>query len=192
MSFGLLLRKPKVSLLINWASTGPDVLWAAAPEAESEPSDKLGLCTRPNYLTESLHFAQNCRSRFLQGSETDQTTVDKIREAIREQKEVTVQLINYTKSGKKFWNLFHLQPMWDQKGEHQYFIGLQLDGSNHVEPLRNRLSKNSEIQSAKLVKATTGNVDEAVRELPDANLVSVHADISPCRLPALVLYVGRS
>ncbi|KAI5009756.1 hypothetical protein ZWY2020_011893 [Hordeum vulgare] len=47
-----------------------------------------------------------------EGSETDQTTVDKIREAIREQKEVTVQLINYTKSGKKFWNLFHLQPMW--------------------------------------------------------------------------------
>ncbi|VAH31357.1 unnamed protein product [Triticum turgidum subsp. durum] len=122
---------------------------------------------------------------FLQGSETDQTTVDKIREAIREQKEVTVQLINYTKSGKKFWNLFHLQPMWDQKGELQYFIGVQLDGSDHVEPLRNRLSENTEIQSAKLVgqlslsnfpfedvkvKATAGNVDEAVRELPDANL----------------------
>ncbi|VAH31356.1 unnamed protein product [Triticum turgidum subsp. durum] len=115
-----------------------------------------------------IDFVGACR--FLQGSETDQTTVDKIREAIREQKEVTVQLINYTKSGKKFWNLFHLQPMWDQKGELQYFIGVQLDGSDHVEPLRNRLSENTEIQSAKLVKATAGNVDEAVRELPDANL----------------------
>jgi hypothetical protein len=38
--------------------------------------------------------------RFLQGPETDMSTVDKIREAIREQKEITVQLINYTKSGK--------------------------------------------------------------------------------------------
>jgi len=28
------------------------------------------------------------------------STVDKIREAIREQKEITVQIINYTKSGK--------------------------------------------------------------------------------------------
>ncbi|VAH31358.1 unnamed protein product [Triticum turgidum subsp. durum] len=119
------------------------------------------------YTREEI-LGRNCR--FLQGSETDQTTVDKIREAIREQKEVTVQLINYTKSGKKFWNLFHLQPMWDQKGELQYFIGVQLDGSDHVEPLRNRLSENTEIQSAKLVKATAGNVDEAVRELPDANL----------------------
>nr|AML77660.1 putative LOV domain-containing protein [Tragopogon porrifolius] len=113
-------------------------------------------------------LGRNCR--FLQGPETDQGTVDKIRAAIREQREITVQLINYTKSGKKFWNLFHLQPMRDQKGELQYFIGVQLDGSGHVEPLRNRLSDTTEKQSAKLVKATAENVDEAVRELPDANL----------------------
>nr|AML77185.1 putative LOV domain-containing protein [Allium sativum] len=113
-------------------------------------------------------LGRNCR--FLQGPDTDQGTVDKIRQAIKEQREITVQLINYTKSGKKFWNLFHLQPMRDQKGELQYFIGVQLDGSDHLEPLRNRLSETTEIQSAKLVKATAENVDEAVRELPDANM----------------------
>nr|AML79273.1 putative LOV domain-containing protein [Maianthemum canadense] len=113
-------------------------------------------------------LGRNCR--FLQGPDTDQGTVEKIRVAIKEQREITVQLINYTKSGKKFWNLFHLQPMRDQKGELQYFIGVQLDGSDHVEPLRNRLSETTEMQSAKLVKATAENVDEAVRELPDANL----------------------
>lgn len=58
-------------------------------------------------------LGRNCR--FLQGPETDQATVQKIRDAIKDQREVTVQLINYTKSGKKFWNLFHLQPMRDQK-----------------------------------------------------------------------------
>nr|AML79188.1 putative LOV domain-containing protein [Idiospermum australiense] len=113
-------------------------------------------------------LGRNCR--FLQGPETDQETVSKIRDAIREQKEITVQLINYTKSGRKFWNLFHLQPMFDQKGTLQYFIGVQLDGSGHVEPLRNRLSETTEIQSSKLVKDTAENVGEAVRELPDANL----------------------
>nr|AML78301.1 putative LOV domain-containing protein [Jacquinia sp. BC-2016] len=112
-------------------------------------------------------IGRNCR--FLQGPETDQGTVSKIRDAIREQREITVQLINYTKSGKKFWNLFHLQPMRDQKGELQYFIGVQLDGSDHVEPLRNRLSETTEQQSTKQVKATANNVNEAVRELPDAN-----------------------
>ncbi|XP_060218124.1 phototropin-2 [Lycium barbarum] len=118
------------------------------------------------YTREEI-LGRNCR--FLQGPETDQATVQKIRDAIKEQKEITVQLINYTKSGKKFWNLFHLQPMRDQKGELQYFIGVQLDGSDHLEPLRNRLSEQTEQQSAKLVKATATNVDEAVRELPDAN-----------------------
>nr|AML78905.1 putative LOV domain-containing protein [Pulsatilla vulgaris] len=113
-------------------------------------------------------LGRNCR--FLQGPDTDQGTVAKIRDAIREQREITVQLINYTKSGKKFWNLFHLQPMRDQQGELQYFIGVQLDGSDHLEPLRNRLSENTELLSAKVVKATAENVNEAVRELPDANL----------------------
>nr|AML76827.1 putative LOV domain-containing protein [Sinningia tuberosa] len=119
------------------------------------------------YAREEI-LGRNCR--FLQGPDTDQATVSKIRDAIREQKEVTVQLINYTKSGKKFWNLFHLQPMRDQKGELQYFIGVQLDGSGYVEPLKNRLSEGMEQHGAKLVKATAENVDEAVRELPDANL----------------------
>ncbi|AET03431.2 putative protein kinase AGC-RSK-2 family [Medicago truncatula] len=119
------------------------------------------------YTREEI-LGRNCR--FLQGPETDQATVNRIRDAIKDQREITVQLINYTKSGKKFWNLFHLQPMRDQKGELQYFIGVQLDGSDHLEPLRNRLSEGSEIQSAKLVKATAENVDGAVRELPDANL----------------------
>ncbi|XVF01683.1 hypothetical protein REPUB_Repub04eG0109500 [Reevesia pubescens] len=119
------------------------------------------------YTREEI-LGRNCR--FLQGPETDQGTVSKIRDAIREQREITVQLINYTKSGRKFWNLFHLQPMRDQTGELQYFIGVQLDGSDHVEPLRNRLSEQTELQSSKLVKTTAENVDDAVRELPDANL----------------------
>ncbi|XP_073312531.1 phototropin-2-like isoform X2 [Primulina huaijiensis] len=115
-------------------------------------------------------LGRNCR--FLQGPETDRATVSKIRDAIRDQRDITVQLINYTKYGKKFWNLFHLQPMRDQKGELQYFIGVQLDGSDHVEPLKNRLSEGTEQQGTKLVKSTAENVDEAVRELPDANLIT--------------------
>ncbi|KAL8525558.1 hypothetical protein ACS0TY_014973 [Phlomoides rotata] len=112
-------------------------------------------------------LGRNCR--FLQGPETDPATVRKIREAIDNQKEVTVQLINYTKTGKKFWNLFHLQPMRDQKGEVQYFIGVQLDGSEHVEPLHNCIPEATANESAILVKETAANVDDAVRELPDAN-----------------------
>ncbi|KAG2622547.1 hypothetical protein PVAP13_3KG000048 [Panicum virgatum] len=106
-------------------------------------------------------LGRNCR--FLQGPETDRGTVKKIRDAIDNQIEVTVQLINYTKSGKKFWNLFHLQPMRDQKGDVQYFIGVQLDGTERV---RDAAAKDG----AMLVKKTADNIDEAAKELPDANL----------------------
>ncbi|XP_015952331.1 phototropin-1-like [Arachis duranensis] len=113
-------------------------------------------------------LGRNCR--FLQGPETDRATVRKIREAIDNQIEITVQLINYTKSGKKFWNLFHLQPMRDQKGEVQYFIGVQLDGSQQLEPLHNCIADDTAKEGQLLVKQTAENVDDAVRELPDANM----------------------
>ncbi|CAI8616504.1 unnamed protein product [Vicia faba] len=113
-------------------------------------------------------LGRNCR--FLQGPETDPATVKKIRYAIDNQTEVTVQLINYTKTGKKFWNLFHLQPMRDQKGEVQYFIGVQLDGSQHVEPLHNGIAEDTAKEGENLVKKTAENVDDALRELPDANM----------------------
>ncbi|ONM41865.1 Nonphototropic hypocotyl 1 [Zea mays] len=112
------------------------------------------------YCREEI-LGRNCR--FLQGPETDRGTVKKIRDAIDNQTEVTVQLINYTKSGKKFWNLFHLQPMRDQKGDVQYFIGVQLDGTERV---REAAAKDGAI----LVKKTADNIDEAAKELPDANL----------------------
>nr|AML79132.1 putative LOV domain-containing protein [Phaeoceros carolinianus] len=112
-------------------------------------------------------LGRNCR--FLQGPDTDRAVVSKIADAIRERRDITVQLLNYTKSGKPFWNLFHLQAMRDDRGEIQYFIGVQLDGSEY-EPARKRLSERTEQEGARVVRATALNVDSAARELPDANL----------------------
>jgi hypothetical protein len=47
----------------------------------------------------------------LQGPDTDQSTVQKIRDAIAECRDITVQLLNYTKSGMDFfsaapWNVY--------------------------------------------------------------------------------------
>ncbi|CAK9231174.1 unnamed protein product [Sphagnum troendelagicum] len=119
------------------------------------------------YTREEI-LGRNCR--FLQGPDTDQNTVQQIRDAIAARKDITVQLLNYTKSGKPFWNLFHLQAMRDQNGELQYFIGVQLDGSEYVEPERKRLSEKTEKEGSKMVRATAKDIDGAVRELPDANM----------------------
>nr|AML76777.1 putative LOV domain-containing protein [Fontinalis antipyretica] len=113
-------------------------------------------------------LGRNCR--FLQGHDTDRAVVDQIREAIAARRDITVQLLNYTKSGKPFWNLFHLQAMRDESDELQYFIGVQLDGSEHLEPERHGLPREREIEGAKVVQETANNIDGAVRELPDANM----------------------
>lgn len=39
----------------------------------------------------------------------------------------------------------------DEQGEVQYFIGVQLDGSEHVEPLRNSIPESTAKESEKLV-----------------------------------------
>lgn len=45
--------------------------------------------------------------RFLKGPETDQVVVSKIKDAIEEKREITIQINNYTKSGNKtFFFLF--------------------------------------------------------------------------------------
>nr|BCM29535.1 phototropin [Apopellia endiviifolia] len=118
------------------------------------------------YTREEI-IGRNCR--FLQGPDTDMGVVRKISDAIRSQQNITVQLLNYTKTGKPFWNLFHLEAMKDNKGELQYFIGVQLDGSEHIEPIRRRMSERTEEEGKKIVQSTAKNVDGALRELPDAN-----------------------
>ena len=68
---------------------------------------------------------RNCR--FLQGPDTDQDQVGKIRDAIRDERVVVVELLNYRKDGSSFWNTLHLGPIYDSDGNLRYFFGSQWD-----------------------------------------------------------------
>lgn len=70
-------------------------------------------------------LGRNCR--FLQGPGTDPATVDTLRTAIREKREVTVQLLNYRKNGAPFWNRLSITPVQDSSGAVTHFIGVQSD-----------------------------------------------------------------
>ena len=107
--------------------------------------------------------------RFLQGKDTDMATVTRIREAVKAEKDITVQLLNYTKSGKPFWNLFHMQAVRDSNGGLQYFIGVQLDASTYVEPTTQRLSLNTEREGTEQIITAAKNIDLGLQELPDPN-----------------------
>jgi hypothetical protein len=72
---------------------------------------------------------RNCR--FLQGPATNPEHVQQLRTALSADppQAVTVTLLNYTKSGRPFWNALHVAPMRDADGKLEYFIGIQLDVS---------------------------------------------------------------
>lgn len=79
-------------------------------------------------LTEYTHeesIGRNCR--FLQGADTDPETVSQIREALSKQQSIKVDILNYTKSGRKFWNELNIDPIFDESGACLYFVGIQYD-----------------------------------------------------------------
>ena len=59
-------------------------------------------------------IGRNCR--FLQGEDRDQPEIERIREALREHKPVTVTLRNYRKDGSLFLNQFSIRPLLDPQG----------------------------------------------------------------------------
>jgi PAS domain S-box-containing protein len=65
--------------------------------------------------------------RFLQGPETDPAAVKKVGEAIREGREITVDILNYRKNGSTFWNGLYVSPVHDGDGNLVYWFGSQLD-----------------------------------------------------------------
>ena len=76
------------------------------------------------YTREEI-LGRNCR--FLQGPRTDARAVREIRRAVDEGDECTVRLLNYTKQGKPFWNMFTLAPVRDETGKIRFFAGIQVD-----------------------------------------------------------------
>ena len=64
---------------------------------------------------------------FLQGPETDPATVGLIRTALRERRPVKVEIVNYSKSGRKYWLGMQIEPLFDEGGELQHFMAIELD-----------------------------------------------------------------
>lgn len=85
------------------------------------------------YTLEDVN-GKNCR--FLQGPETDQSQVDKIRTAIQQGENCTVTLLNYKKDGEPFWNELTISPVKNEHNELTHFIGIQVDASTRVKALQ--------------------------------------------------------
>lgn len=66
---------------------------------------------------------RNCR--FLQGEGTDPASIRRLREAVAEGREISIDLLNYRADGTPFWNRLLIAPLRDPAGAVQYFAGIQ-------------------------------------------------------------------
>ena len=64
---------------------------------------------------------------FLQGPETDPETVAVMRAAIRRGEGFRVEVVNYAKSGRKYWLAIDAQPIRDEAGHLTNFIAIESD-----------------------------------------------------------------
>lgn len=102
---------------------------------------------------------RNCR--FLRGADTETAQTEKLRVAIEQRKSTLAELINYKKDGTKFRNAVMLAPLFDDKGEIEYFVGSQIEiptSDDSITPIRQQ-------QAAQLVASLSPRQRQILREM---------------------------
>ncbi|MFC5479585.1 histidine kinase famiy protein [Massilia suwonensis] len=87
-------------------------------------------------------LGRNCR--FLQGEQTDPNTVAELRQAVRDERAVAVDILNYKADGRPFWNGLFTGPVFDAGGKLLYWFASQMDIT------RRRVSEQSYLQAQKM------------------------------------------
>ncbi len=64
---------------------------------------------------------------FLQGPDTDEATVAHMRERLGQGEEFRVEVVNYSKSGRKYWVQIEVQPFFKDSGELAGFTAIESD-----------------------------------------------------------------
>lgn len=95
------------------------------------------VCEQTGYA-ESTVVGRNCR--FIQGSETDPETVDRIRTAIENEEPITEIIRNYRRDGTPFWNRLTIAPITDEAGRLANYAGFQENVTDYVN--RNQMVAN--------------------------------------------------
>lgn len=64
---------------------------------------------------------------FLQGEDTDPQTVEQMRESIRAREGFNCEVVNYSKSGQKYWVAIEVRPLYDGEGNLINYIAIESD-----------------------------------------------------------------
>lgn len=98
---------------------------------------------------------------FLQGKETDNSTVEQMRMSILKQTPFNVNVVNYSKSGHKYWLNINCKPIFNEETlELEYFVAIERDITQEYESQQKKLNglivdlENAEAEKEDVVKLT--------------------------------------
>jgi PAS domain S-box-containing protein len=75
----------------------------------------------------TLEELRGHRPSILQGEGTDIQTKREIRETLQAQHPISVEILNYHKSGRPYWIEMHIAPVFDVSGELTHFVAIEND-----------------------------------------------------------------
>ncbi len=94
-------------------------------------------------------IGRNCR--FMQGPLTDQTDVERMRQAIARRERIDIDLLNHRRDGTPFWNRLMVAPVLGGDGGLRYFVASQLDVTLERHRLR-QLERDRDVLSAEVAE----------------------------------------
>lgn len=97
--------------------------------------------------------------RFLEGPEADQPALEHLRSAIKAGSECVVNLRNYRKDGRLFWNELSISPVRDSEGRLTHYIGVQTDTT---ERKRTEDALQQQFQRTLLLKQITQEIRQSL------------------------------
>jgi len=114
-----------------------------------------------------LSIGYNCR--FLQGPDTDQRELARLRQALREGKSYSGELVNYRQDGTPFWNRLTLYPIFSGESiSPDYYVANQVDVTSLKDqagiPVDDLNKLEQEIDSARLALADAERFGQALRQ----------------------------
>lgn len=124
--------------------------------------------------------------RFLQGENTDQEAVARVRRALDEGRSVTEVLLNYRKDGSAFWNEVFISPVTDEAGTLVNFVGLQTDVTERM-LLQNEIK--AALSDAEEARAELRLLTEATTWMTESlDMVSAASRLAEMVVPMLADY----
>jgi PAS domain S-box-containing protein len=107
-------------------------------------------------------LGRNCR--FLQGPNTDQDAVRRLRRGVKNAQPVSVDILNYRKDETAFWNRVDIVPIKDDSGTVTHFLGLQQDISESKQSKQrlsvlNRILRHNLRNKVNVIQAHTERIE---------------------------------